>query len=96
MAIPSVVSDNPSGKPFHKGGDAFKIRPTQLNWHSLSFHIGRESGCLATNNPDREKVDMISRQRRCDKAISLNSTFRQQSDQCSRKERFSSKNSPCL
>jgi len=50
-----VVSNNPSGKPFHQGGVAFKIGPTQSKWHSLSFCIGRQSGCLATNNPAREK-----------------------------------------
>jgi hypothetical protein len=54
MAISSVVSNNPSGKPLNEGGDAFKIAPTP-NWHSLSFIIGRESGCFTTNNPDREK-----------------------------------------
>jgi len=43
-----------------------------------------------------KKIDMISRQRGCDKAISLNSQFMQQSNQCCRKERSSAKNLPWL
>ena len=92
MAIPSVVSGNPSGKPFHEGGDAVKIGPTQSSWHSLSFILGGTAVVLSLTILTEKKIDMIRRQRGCNKAISLNSPFQQQSDQCSRKERFCSKN----
>ena len=58
-----MVSDNPSGKPFHEGGDALIFNPHNQN-SVLCHFILRGITVVSSQTILREKkIDMISRVR---------------------------------
>ena len=77
---PSVVSDNPSGKPFNEGGNALILDPNHQNGILCHFILGGRTVVSSQTILREKKIDTISRQWGCDKAILLNSPFMQQSD----------------
>jgi len=91
-----VVSNNPSGKSFDEGEDEQILDPHNQNGIICHFVLGGRAVVSPQTILKEKKIDMISKQQGCDKAISLHSPFTQQSDLCCRKERSGAKNSPCL
>ena len=82
--------------PSTKVGLHSKLDPHNKNGILCHFALGGKAVVSPQTTLTEKKIDMISRQRGCNKAISLNSPFTQQSDQCCRQERFGDKNLPCL
>ena len=70
-AIPGVVGNNTSGRPFHKGGDALIFDPHNQNGHVCHFVLGGRMVVSPQTILEEKMIDMINRQRTCDKVISL-------------------------
>ena len=56
-AIPGVVGNNTSGRPFHKGGDALIFDPHNQNGLVCHFVLGGRTVVLPETIPKEKMID---------------------------------------